>query len=369
MKQTKNKKAIAILSVLLALVLMAVTWLTVAAVKNSNPICLFGHEYDEAGKCIRCGKDKPVDEKPEQANGNTVVQTVMAQGMSLYSVPAALAENPDTYTLTATITPVSADDKRVEWTVAWKDPSSVWAIGKTVTEYVTVTPTSANALTATLSCIKDFGEQIIVTVKSLDNTDATAQCTVDYVQRIIGFTFTMPSISSTSNTFTYDVETSAYTLKSNISFNISDSLALTENFKQGFARRFNMFSQYICYGPARLIRESENVLRLEQCNTWQLVGPADDYFYFDNIPGLFYCVDTQYLDQYLNGDMGYLTRMFIEVINEVTTAHATFDITYSSTYNGTVYSSGTKTVELKFDGNALHIPVSNVALSQGSIVF
>ena len=67
--------------------------------------------------------------------------------------------------------------------------------------------------------------------------------------------------------------------------------------------------------------------------------------------------------------MGYLTRMFIEVINEVTTAHATFDITYSSTYNGTVYSSGTKTVELKFDGNALHIPVSNVALSQGSIVF
>lgn len=43
------------------------------------------------------------------------------------------------------------------------DASSAWATGKTVTDYVTVTPTANGALTANVECIKDFGEQIKVT--------------------------------------------------------------------------------------------------------------------------------------------------------------------------------------------------------------
>lgn len=79
MKQTKNKKAIAILSVLLALVLMAVTWLTVAAVKNSNPVCLFGHDYGDDGKCIRCGTDKPLDEEHDEP------QAFVSEAFTLYA--------------------------------------------------------------------------------------------------------------------------------------------------------------------------------------------------------------------------------------------------------------------------------------------
>lgn len=68
--------------------------------------------------------------------------------------------------------------------MSFDDPSSAWATGKTVTDYVTVTPTSDGALTANVECLQDFGEQIIVTVTSRDNAEATASCTVDYAKRI-----------------------------------------------------------------------------------------------------------------------------------------------------------------------------------------
>ncbi len=90
------------------------------------------------------------------------------------------------YTLTATITPANADDKTVDWSVAWKDGNSTWAKGKTVTNYVTVTPTSDGALTASVSCLAAFGEQVIVTVVPRANTDISATCTLDYRQTITG---------------------------------------------------------------------------------------------------------------------------------------------------------------------------------------
>lgn len=90
------------------------------------------------------------------------------------------------YTVTATITPSNADDKTVDWSVAWKDGNSTWAKGKTVTNYVTVTPTSDGALTASVSCLAAFGEQIIVTVVPRANTDISATCTLDYRQTITG---------------------------------------------------------------------------------------------------------------------------------------------------------------------------------------
>ncbi len=90
------------------------------------------------------------------------------------------------YTITATIRPSNADDKTVDWSVAWKDSNSSWAKGKTVTNYATVTPTSDGALTASVSCLAAFGEQIIVSVVPRANTDISATCTLDYCQTITG---------------------------------------------------------------------------------------------------------------------------------------------------------------------------------------
>ena len=73
------------------------------------------------------------------------------------------------YTLTATITPSNATNKALDWSVSFVNPESEWASGKTVTDYVTVTPTADGALTASVACLKDFGEQIKVIATSRDN--------------------------------------------------------------------------------------------------------------------------------------------------------------------------------------------------------
>ena len=134
----------------------------------------------------------------EQAGGGDVGAIIgesIGRGISLMSAniaPSDYAVNgistmaETAYTLTATIEPSNADNKEVDWSVAFVDPSSSWASGKTVTDYVTVTPTSNGALTANVECKQAFGEQIKVTVTSRENANATASCMVDYAQRVTG---------------------------------------------------------------------------------------------------------------------------------------------------------------------------------------
>ncbi len=108
------------------------------------------------------------------------------------------AEN--SYTLTATVTPDNATDKTVNWRVAWKNPSSSFASGKKVTDYVTVTPTTDGALTARVDCLQAFGEQVNITVTSRDNVDATATCVCDYVARITDIGFLNVTLTEKDNT-------------------------------------------------------------------------------------------------------------------------------------------------------------------------
>ena len=113
----------------------------------------------------------------------------MPANMVLAATAAEPSDAKDGITLKATIDPDTAANQNVDWSVSFVNPSSSWASGKTVTDYVTVTPTSDGALTATVQCLKAFGEQIKITVTSRANEYATAECTVDYARRITDFTF------------------------------------------------------------------------------------------------------------------------------------------------------------------------------------
>lgn len=104
------------------------------------------------------------------------------------------AENYDEYGImpiaesaqqvTATVTPAGAEDAVIDWSVAWKSGASgQWGNGKTVTDYVTVTPTEDGALTANVSCLQAFGEQIILTAAIRGNASVKGTATVDYVQK------------------------------------------------------------------------------------------------------------------------------------------------------------------------------------------
>ena len=134
-------------------------------------------------------------------NDNLVMTPADGKLMRLSVTRATAADGGyEPVTLTATVLPETATDKTVDWEVAFVNPSSEWASGKTVTDYVTVTPSSDGSTTATVQCLEDFGEQIVVTVTSRDNPEATAQCTVDFAKRIedikmYGHFFSMSGIS------------------------------------------------------------------------------------------------------------------------------------------------------------------------------
>ena len=143
--------------------------------------------------------DKPVVGDTDN-NGGALIGGVENNGISLMSAriaPTAYAENgispqADTaYSLTATIVPDYASNKAVDWSVSWVNANSAFASGKTVTDYVTVTPTSDGALTANVVCKQAFGEQIQIIVTSRDNSNVTAVCLLDYAKRITGVSFTL----------------------------------------------------------------------------------------------------------------------------------------------------------------------------------
>ena len=173
---------------------------------------------------------QPKEDEPEaEPKDGAVISETAEHGVSLMSAkiaPAAYASNgvsalADTaYTLTASVEPDYAGEKTFDWSIKFEDGSSSWANGKPVTDYVTVTPSSDGADTATVECKQAFGERILVTCTSRDYTGLSATCTVDYAQRITGMDITLegsrtgnvaiPEGEEVSIDFTYYGGTSSY---------------------------------------------------------------------------------------------------------------------------------------------------------------
>ncbi len=155
--------------------------------------------YRAIERILHGGKQKIELEVPAETDGGGVIFNEWeSHGLQIaatklssteYAANGVSAQAEGAYTLTATITPPDATNQAVDWTISFKNASSTWAKGKTVTDYVTVTPSSDGALTAVVENVAAFGEQIVVTVTSRDNTGATATCTADYQQRFLGYGF------------------------------------------------------------------------------------------------------------------------------------------------------------------------------------
>ena len=114
-------------------------------------------------------------------------------------------------TLEATITPSSAENQLVDWSVTWQDPESEFAAGKTVTDYVTVTPTSDGALTAKVRCLTPFEGTILVKVVTREG-GYSAACAVSFVGKPSELTV-MPTVNAENGfynlkagtTYTWDI--------------------------------------------------------------------------------------------------------------------------------------------------------------------
>ena len=136
------------------------------------------------------------------------------------SIATASAETVDATsagktTLTALVTPAEyAPYVAVDWSIAWQDPEAEFSSGKTVTDYVTLTPTADGALTAEVNCKQAFGEKIVITVTMRGNAELMASCVCDYRVRfdeitvsLFGREFTLPKGSGSTMTYgRFDLE-------------------------------------------------------------------------------------------------------------------------------------------------------------------
>ena len=136
---------------------------------------------------------------PTEENGISIKGVDIPR--SLYSQYGISPIVQNAKTLTATVTPADAENKMLDWSVAWKNSSATWAKGKTVTDYITVTPTSDGALTATVTCNQAFGEKIIITACIRGAEGINTSCTCEYTQKVIGANLSADSYLSlnTSN--------------------------------------------------------------------------------------------------------------------------------------------------------------------------
>lgn len=141
------------------------------------------------------------DAEEEQAGApaySFIVGNSEGNRMSLTSVRNS-AVTGESVTITATVEPDNeAENTGVDWTATWKNAESVWASGKSVSDYVTLTPGGedyAASKRVTLENLQPFAEQIVVKATARDDPGITATCTADYAQKPVNFSLSFGEVS------------------------------------------------------------------------------------------------------------------------------------------------------------------------------
>ncbi len=147
----------------------------------------FGMAY-VGGNYKKWRKEEPKTEQ-ETVGNNMLANPVEESGIKLMvartmntSGVATVAE--DSVTVTASLTSLyETYNDDLTWSLAFKNPSSDWADGEPVNDYVTMA-VSSDGLSVTLTSESAFGEPIILTATSVDNPRVKATCQLDYVRRV-----------------------------------------------------------------------------------------------------------------------------------------------------------------------------------------
>lgn len=131
--------------------------------------------------------------------------------LNLSAAYAAAESGSVSKTITATVLPATAVNKAVDWSVEWGDSSNTAA----VTNYVTVTPDSDGALSATVTCKQAFSGNILVTVTTRES-GYTASCVITFAGVPTDITVSGNVSAGAGNTYNLGVG-NAYTFDVNLS--------------------------------------------------------------------------------------------------------------------------------------------------------
>ena len=241
-------------------------------------------------------KDK-ADEQPAEAsvldeNGNEIADgKVHPMPVRMLFAMSSLAEDTSV-TVEATVKPENATNKAVDWSVKWADESASWASGKTVTDYVTVTPTEDGSTTATVKNIAAFGEQ----VTSRDNPEASATCNVDYLQRIESATLKIGDV--------------------NVNFNGDTNVTVLVGKDTGGAG-----------GTVTLEKNLATVYTVAETYTEKVS------FTGGTPAGMIYDNSSEYVSYYIGGSMGGASKVYYDDIDNAVGRSIYFDRRLFSDYN------------------------------------
>ena len=149
------------------------------------------------------------------------------------------------YTVTASFSADSVVYGELKWSIAWKSGASgQWGNGKTVTEYVTLQVADDNNMSATVTCLKAFGEQIILKVEAKDFENVSVTATIDYAKRVTGASYSFTGVNASAMTVPFDKisgnsdvarigvmsNSDASVKTSNMSYTYSDTYTISEEF-------------------------------------------------------------------------------------------------------------------------------------------
>ena len=315
-------------------------------------------------------------------NGGAIVNESTSNGIKLMSAkiaPVAYAANgisaqaDSAYKLTATVTPADAMNKAVDWSIAWVNGNGTFASGKTVTDYVTVTPTSDGALTANVECKQAFGEQIKVTVTSRDNPAMKAECTVDYAQKVTDMSLSFGDIKCVQDNYTlidwvtgnaatpkggtvdFNYTTSTYTLAENFNISVDVDLYYSPLGKSPFSSLNFKNKNFLSNMTSAIVNnESVDVYFNETFFVNYLVG---------NVPNLVPIQGNNW-----NNNSGAINFVHALFEGEYENSVDSFYITITVTLDGT-YSDYTYTTKLAV-GSYTHVSdVTGVSVDKSNLVF
>ena len=113
--------------------------------------------------------------KSNKVDNTPVVQVQDENGIRLRQ--NKVAQNTDTLSVTAEVSPADCIDKTVNWSLAWASSND-----NDINTYVVIT-LSTDTLTCTVKVLKEFSTQINLICKSNLDSNVSATCVIDYVSR------------------------------------------------------------------------------------------------------------------------------------------------------------------------------------------
>ena len=312
----------------------------------------------------RFGKELPA---VNDLNNNVVVTPQESGGIRLMAeFQPGVTESGDetdyegeTLTITATVSPDnSADNTGLDWSMAFKNPSSPWATGKTLSDYMTLTPSGADVAgskTVSVKCLKPFGEQIVITATSQDNPAVTASCTADFAQRIESATLKFGDLNVNlggdtdvnwelnSNGVGVGGATSVTTEKSDV-YTLAENFTYTVTAESSFTEEsyFKLNGTGVTYTAPGDITESGLTFNYALFDTMHMfiLGRFDDFYFYQATAG-------ELIPYFSNIENGHVLNIRLTI----TGAHS--EAEYTSKIMVVGYTNSSVISDVTFDNSGL----------------